>query len=87
MDEKDFNWIDPDTLEDDSVSDIASTDNRGKQRQFKEFFETGWLDPVYDHLRDHWDPLLKDEDPYGRMFAKTALWSLVRLRNFKGEFD
>jgi|GEM_PF-2442727 len=53
------------------------------EREFKKFIETGWLDPQYDDLRERWDPLILSDNPQGRVMAKTALWSLVKLREIQ----
>jgi hypothetical protein len=80
MEDKNVNWIDPDILAFDES--LAFSGNREKELAFKRFFEIGWLDPKYDDIRESWDSLLKDEDPHGRLLAKTALWSVIRLRQF-----
>jgi hypothetical protein len=70
------NWVDPDILAYDEGS--AVNYDLDQERRFKEFFEIGWLDPKYDHLRERWDKLLQDESPHARVLAKTALWSLAQ---------
>src|SRR5258706_11023167 len=72
----DINWVDPDILE--YYGGDATGLDAGSERAFKEFFETGWLDPKYDHLRERWDPLISDPEPQGRVLGKTALWSFVQ---------
>lgn len=73
-----LNWIDPDIL---AYNDDLSVEyDLNKESEFKEFFQVGWLDPTYDDIRDKWNVLLIDEDPNARLYAKTALWSVHRLR-------
>lgn len=72
------NWVDPDVLAEYEGQDIGY--NQELEEEFKKFFETGWLDPKFDDLREHWDPLIHDQEPKGRLYGKIALWSLVRLR-------
>ncbi|HEY4964682.1 MAG TPA: hypothetical protein VIH90_08400 [Candidatus Saccharimonadales bacterium] len=72
------NWVDPDILAEYDGIDIGF--DRELEEGFKEFFETGWLDPKYNDLRERYDPLLQDEDPNGRLYGKITLWSVVRLR-------
>lgn len=79
------NWVDPDVVAYYEASGGAPTYDLVREREFKTFFETGWLDPRYDDLRERWDPRIKDEDPYGRVLGKTALWSLVQLRESQGK--
>jgi hypothetical protein len=73
-----LNWIDPDILafhEGGAVSyDLE------KEKEFKTFFEIGWLDPAYDDIRERWDKQLQDPSAHARVLAKTALWSVVQLR-------
>ena len=72
------NWIDPDILAYEDGRTVSY--DLDKEREFKEFFETGWLHPKYNDIREHWDRNLKDESAHARVLAKTALWSLVQLR-------
>ncbi len=72
------NWVDPDILAEFDGNDIGY--DCELEQGFKEFFEVGWLDSKYDHLRQRWDPLIHDKEPKGRLYGKIALWSLVRLR-------
>lgn len=75
------NWVDPDILAEYDGKDIGY--EQALEQGFKEFFESGWLDPKYDDIRESWDPLIHDEDPKGRLYGKVALWSLVRLLAFQ----
>ena len=75
-----LNWVDPDIVA--AIGETAAFDE-DREREFKEFFETDWLDPKFDDLRARWDPLLYDQDPHGRVLAKTALWAVVQLRAFR----
>ena len=76
-----LNWIDPDIL---AFNDgtHASYDLE-KEKEFKEFFTHGWLDPAYDDIRTKWDKQLNDPSAHARVLAKTALWSLVQLRELQ----
>ncbi len=74
-------WVDPDILAEYDGKDIGY--DRESEQEFKEFFESSWPDPKYDDIREHWDPLIHDEEPKGRLYGKIALWSLVRLRAIK----
>lgn len=76
------NWVDPDILAYFDGSEVATFDFES-EKDFKEFFEVGWLDPKYDDLRERWDKHIHDPDPYGRLLGKTALWNLVQLRNIQ----
>jgi hypothetical protein len=73
-----LNWIDPDLLAYD-INAAVDADKDG-EKEFKKFFEVGWLDPSFDDIRERWDPLLHAESPGARVLAKTALWSVKRLR-------
>ena len=74
------NWVDPDIVAYYEKQGGMPVFDLELERGFKEFFETGWQDPQYDDLRPRWDPHINDVDPYGRVLAKTALWSVVSLR-------
>lgn len=71
------NWIDPDVLAYNDGSQASYS--KDLESKFHNFFKIGWLDPRYDDLRIQWDPVINDEDPYGRLYGKIALWSLVRF--------
>ncbi len=73
-----LNWVDPDIIAYCEGTHAPDYDPV-LERDFKEFFITGWLDPKYDPLREHWDPLINDESPHARVLAKTALWSCVQV--------
>jgi hypothetical protein len=72
-------YVDPDILAHAEGFDPATYD-RTREREFKEFFETGWHDPKYDDLRKVWNPLITHEDPRCRVSGKTALWAVFQLR-------
>jgi len=71
------NWVDPDILAYNEQNKTVIEDHKA-ELDFKKFFEEGWFDPKYDHLRERWDPTIHDEDPYGRLMGKVALWNLTR---------
>lgn len=73
-----LNWIDPDILAFNEGSGVGY--DLEKEKEFKEFFATGWLDPAYDDIRERWDKQLQDPSAHARVLAKTALWSVVQLR-------
>ncbi len=76
-----INWIDPDIL---AYNDGAHASyDLEKEKEFKEFFTRGWLDSKYDDIRNRWDKQLNDPSAHARVLAKTALWSLVQLRNIQ----
>ncbi|HUC87727.1 MAG TPA: hypothetical protein VMR95_01080 [Candidatus Binatia bacterium] len=78
-----LNWVDPDILAyNDGNVDMGSM---RRELEFKEFFETGWLDSSYDYLRERWDPLIHDEDPHGRLLGKIALWSVIQLLQLRAK--
>lgn len=85
MEQQYTNWIDPDILAYDEKAAIGA--DLELEKEFKEFFLVGWLDSSYDDIRERWDPLLHDENPHGRLFAKTALWSIKRLREARVAVD
>ncbi len=74
------NWVDPDIIAHHEASGDTPAYDLAREGEFKAFFESGWLEPQYDDLRSRWEPLIKDEDSYGRVLAKTAFWSVVKLR-------
>ncbi|MEK7603017.1 MAG: hypothetical protein AAB459_02110 [Patescibacteria group bacterium] len=76
-----LNWVDPDILE--YNGGVADPANKENERKFKEFFETEWLKPRYDHLRERWDKHLNDPDPRARVMGKVALWSYVQYLKIK----
>lgn len=78
------NWVDPDIIAYYEESGGVSSFDFDLEKEFKEFFEIGWNDPKYDDLRETWDKHLIDESPHARVLAKTALWSVVRLREVQG---
>ena len=77
------NWVDPDIVAMREAEGSDGSFDFENERTFREFFETGWLDPKFDDLRPIWDPLLNDEEPRARVLAKTALWSVVQLRRMQ----
>lgn len=77
------NWVDPDVIAYYEQSGGVASFDIDLERSFREFFETTWLDQKYDDLRETWDHHLNDESPNARLLAKTALWSVVRLRELK----
>ncbi len=76
-----MNWIDPDILAFNEGAGVSY--DQEKEKEFKEFFTHGWLDPKYDDIRIRWDKQLNDPSAHARVLAKTALWSLVQLRNIQ----
>lgn len=79
------NWVDPDILAYDEK--IVTDSDPIKELDFKKFFEIDWHDQAYDSIRDYWEPLLKDDDPNGRLYAKIALWNIVQLRQIGSQPD
>ena len=75
-----LNWVDPDVL---AYEGGDGSFDQARESEFTSFFREDWLHAEYDHLRVKWDPLLKDSDPHGRLFAKTALWSVVRVKQMR----
>ncbi len=76
-----LNWVDPDILayEGDDVSHLDQT----AELEFKKFFTDEWPTQKWDYLRDHWESIIADEDPHGRLLGKTALWNLTRLHELQ----
>lgn len=74
-----LNWIDPDIAAYNEEVGVTAVFTQNEQ-VFKQFFEETWQEPRFDRLRERWDRLLHDSEPIDRVMAKTALWSVVRLR-------
>ncbi len=73
------NWIDPDIAAYNEAAGITAVFSSNEEA-FRRFFEETWLEPRFDSLRPTWGPLLNDIEPAGRVLAKTALWSVARMR-------
>lgn len=76
-----INWVDPDVI---AYNDGTKVEyDYDKEREFKDFFDIGWLDSSYDNIRENWDSLLNDESPHARVLVKTALWGVHQLRKLR----
>lgn len=76
-----LNWVDPDILA--YEGENAANLDFELEREFRDFFAIEWQEPQWDFLRERWDKHLNDEDPYGRLLGKTALWNLVQLHKLR----